>query len=88
VQAALATEPSLAKFWLTPPNLDFRHAAALFELSYARVEQESALESALEAAFERPGCTLIHAVVGKNSVRQIRARIGARLDEALARELP
>lgn len=87
VQAALAAEPSLTNFWLTPPNLDFRHAAALFELRYARVEQESSLESALDAAFQHPGCTLIHAIVGKNSVRETRARIRTRLDEALSRQL-
>jgi 2-succinyl-5-enolpyruvyl-6-hydroxy-3-cyclohexene-1-carboxylate synthase len=87
VQKALVAEPALARFWLTPPNVDFRHAAALFQLRYSRVEDEPALRVALRLALDERGCTVIHAVVGKDSARRTRARIRVRLDEALEREL-
>jgi 2-succinyl-5-enolpyruvyl-6-hydroxy-3-cyclohexene-1-carboxylate synthase len=87
VQKSLAAEPSLARFWLTPPNVDFRHAAALFQLRYARAEDPASLREALLTAFEKRGCTLVHAVVGTDSARRCKARIRVRLDEALEREL-
>lgn len=86
VQKALAPEPALSRFWLTPPNADLRHAAALFQLRYARAEDTQSLRAALRAAYSERGCTLIHAVVGKESARRSRARIRVRFDEALERE--
>jgi 2-succinyl-5-enolpyruvyl-6-hydroxy-3-cyclohexene-1-carboxylate synthase len=87
VQKALAAEPALSRFWLTPPNVDFRHAAALFQLRYARAEDPASLRSALLTAFAKRGCTLVHAVVGTDSARRSKARIRVRFDEALEREL-
>lgn len=87
MQAALAAEPSLGRFWLTPPNADFSHAAGLFQLPYRPVEDAAALRAALEGAFAHPGCTLIHARVAADSVRRARERIRAGLDAALDREL-
>jgi len=86
VQHALTGEPQLARFWLTPPDVELQHAAGLFRLPYARVERTSALKSAIEAGFAQRGCTLVHAVVGPDSSRLGRARIRALFDEALTQE--
>lgn len=86
VQQALTDQPELARFWLTPPDVDLRQAAALFRLPYARVERIPALKSAIQAAFAQRGCTLVHAVVGPDSSRLDRARIRQLFDEALADE--
>lgn len=86
VQKALTEEPELARFWLTPPNVDLQHAAALFRVAYQRAERLSELEGALQTAFERKGCTLVHAVVDPHSARTTRARIRALFEAALERE--
>jgi 2-succinyl-5-enolpyruvyl-6-hydroxy-3-cyclohexene-1-carboxylate synthase len=86
VQKALAEKPELARFWLTPPHVDLQHAAALFGLPYERAERLSELELALRSAFERKGCTLVHALVGPHSARTSRARVRALFEEALEHE--
>ncbi|HWA75008.1 MAG TPA: 2-succinyl-5-enolpyruvyl-6-hydroxy-3-cyclohexene-1-carboxylic-acid synthase [Polyangiaceae bacterium] len=87
VQSAVADSPELARFWLTPPNVDLQHAAALFRVGYQRASQVSTLNAALKVAFEQKGCTLVHAVVAPHSARTSRARIRALFEESLEREL-
>jgi 2-succinyl-5-enolpyruvyl-6-hydroxy-3-cyclohexene-1-carboxylate synthase len=84
VARVLAAHPERAKFWLTPHTRDFRHAAALYDVPYHRAEDSETLRAAVERAIERPGCTLIHALVGHDSCR---TAIGA-IRRSLARALP
>jgi 2-succinyl-5-enolpyruvyl-6-hydroxy-3-cyclohexene-1-carboxylate synthase len=85
VAERLSTNPELERYWLTPPGLDLRHAAALFQIEYARAEDAISLEHALREAFARNGCTLIHAVVDPASARDARARIQKELASVLSR---
>jgi 2-succinyl-5-enolpyruvyl-6-hydroxy-3-cyclohexene-1-carboxylate synthase len=48
------------RLFRTPHDLDLSRAAALFELDYRRVESVAELESALDAALERPVVSIIH----------------------------
>lgn len=86
IQSALLERPELAPFWLTPPELDLRKAAEAFGIAYHRAESEASLESALRAAFSKPGCSLVHALLVPDSARQARARVRERFAaEALSR---
>ena len=49
--------------WLTPHDHDFSHAAALFGLPFVRVETPGELQDALRRTLERPGVSLVEAVV-------------------------
>lgn len=51
------------RFYLMPQNVQFEHAAAMFNLRYQRPESWDELESALNAAWSKPGATLIEVVV-------------------------
>jgi len=78
IQEALAARPELARFWRTPPDLDFAHAAALFGIDYALAEDEPSLEAALRKALALPRCTLLHARVVPESAQKARAQVRAR----------
>ncbi|MGC4088457.1 MAG: 2-succinyl-5-enolpyruvyl-6-hydroxy-3-cyclohexene-1-carboxylic-acid synthase [Polyangiaceae bacterium] len=77
IRQLLDTRPELERFWQTPPQLEFEHAAKAFGIAYSRAENVKALEAALATGFARPGCTLVHAVVRPDSARQARAAIRA-----------
>ncbi len=49
--------------WLTPTGLDFSHVARLYQLNYQRVEQQRALQPALERALTEPGVSLVEIVL-------------------------
>jgi 2-succinyl-5-enolpyruvyl-6-hydroxy-3-cyclohexene-1-carboxylate synthase len=84
VARVLAARPEHAKFWLTPHTYDFRHAAALYGVPYHRAEDSETLRAAVERALERPGCTLIHALVSNDSCRTTIGAIRRALAPALA----
>lgn len=87
VADGLSHAPELARFWLTPPECDIRHAAALFGLGYERAATGAELTAALGRALSRTGATLVHAVVAPDSAAVARRRIASELDDVLAREL-
>lgn len=51
------------QYWLTPQNLNIKHAAGLFGLSYLRVEQPEQLDRVLSEAFASPGVNILEVVV-------------------------
>ncbi len=55
--------------WLTPTNLDFSKVAALFSLNFHRVTRQSGLSSALSAAIQEPGLSLIEVVLDREQSR-------------------
>lgn len=78
IRAALSERPDLARFWLTPPELDMQKASEAFGIVYHRAESSVALAAALESAFAQGGCSLVHAVVEPESARKARARVRER----------
>lgn len=51
------------RFYLMPQNVDFRHAAALFDLAYACPADWASLSEAVSLGWEREGTTLIELCV-------------------------
>lgn len=86
LRGTLENYPEHARFWLTPPELDVRKASEAFGLAYARADSEPALTSALGRAFERAGCSVVHAVLEPASAREARNRVRARLQAELSAE--
>ena len=74
-----------ARFFLTPQDVRWDHAAAAFGHAYAVVSTPGALAAALATATARDGLTVIEAVVPPEDGGARRARIWARVAEALAR---
>lgn len=68
---------------VTEEPLDHRALAAAFGLAHHRVESAPALATALATALERPGCTLVEAVVPPHGA----AATGARIRECFAAAL-
>lgn len=87
VARLLESNPELAKFWITPPEVDLSHAAALYRLPYSRVLDSASLDNALDEAFARTGVSLIHAQVDPNSTRRLRNSLQERFDTALEADL-
>lgn len=56
-------DPELAALWTTPQDFDFSAAARLFGHKYHRAGSVGEMQNALEPAMERPGCTVIEAIV-------------------------
>ena len=75
--------PERAELWLTPPQLEFEHAAALFGLPFAAPGGAAELRSALGRAFEHPGATLIHVRVPAHSARDALRGLTAELERTL-----
>lgn len=63
--------------WRTPPRIDWAAAAAAFKVPHARVTTCAELAGALAASGERPGATLIEAIVAGDDVAPERARLRA-----------
>lgn len=53
------------RFYLMPQNVQFEHAAAMFNLKYHRPENWEALDAVLSSAWRQPGATLIELVVNE-----------------------
>jgi 2-succinyl-5-enolpyruvyl-6-hydroxy-3-cyclohexene-1-carboxylate synthase len=77
-------KPEHAALWLTPPALDFGHAAATFGIHYVAPATAAELRSAVKTALERPGPTLIHARVLPTSARETSRAVLGELEAALA----
>lgn len=52
-------EEDRQRFYCMPQNVEFSHAAAMFQLGYARPENWSQLQQAVEQGWRRGGATLI-----------------------------
>ena len=78
-----AGDPALSKFWLTPPGVDFEHAARAFGIPYAAPTTATELAATLQGALERRGATLVHArVVPDSAARDLAAVVAALEAEA------
>ena len=86
-QLPLASHPSAVgevfEHWTTPHDLDLEPAAAMHGLAFERVEQIAALDAALERGRDRPGVTLIEAVVPPHGAAEQSRRLQQRIDAAL-----
>ncbi len=86
-QLPVATHPSAAgevfEHWTTPHEFDLEPAAAMHGLAFERVEQTTELEAALERGLDRPGVTLIEAVVPPHGAAEQSRRLRQRIDSAL-----
>ncbi len=75
----LVEQPELGRFWRTPREFDFRHAAELFGCRSARVTRLDEVEPAFSEAFAFPGLTLLHALVVPESSRTLRQKLQQQL---------
>ena len=87
-QLPLATSPaargSRLDHWTTPHDLDASHAAAMYGLSYRRVEARAELDEALAAGFEQPGGALIEALVPDHGAVEQNRRLWQRIERAFS----
>lgn len=78
------------KSWLpyftTPHGADFRSAAAAYRCAFSSASTVSGLREALEAAYARPGCTVLEAVVSPHSALELGRELLERVERALRRE--
>ena len=67
------------RFYTMPPNVNFEHAAKMFDLRYHRPESWAALEDALSGAWRQPVTTVIEVVVndteGAQTLQQLLAQV-------------
>ncbi|RYZ07967.1 MAG: 2-succinyl-5-enolpyruvyl-6-hydroxy-3-cyclohexene-1-carboxylic-acid synthase [Myxococcales bacterium] len=75
VQKVYAADAALTELWLTPPNHELSHAAALFGLTYEAPTSLEAVRAVTRAALARGGPTLLHLRVGPNSAAEQRRRV-------------
>ncbi|WP_127958504.1 2-succinyl-5-enolpyruvyl-6-hydroxy-3-cyclohexene-1-carboxylic-acid synthase [Serratia microhaemolytica] len=68
-------EAQRQRFFCMPQHIEFSHAAAMFHLQYARVENWCQLEQAVEQGWQHQGASLIEVTVaaseGAESLRQL-----------------
>ncbi len=83
--AELEKDPTKGRFWLTPPNADLSHAAALYGLSYARVTRAEEIAPAFARALAHRGASVVHVIVEGSSARAAEARIVADLERTVTR---
>ncbi|MCU0684161.1 MAG: 2-succinyl-5-enolpyruvyl-6-hydroxy-3-cyclohexene-1-carboxylic-acid synthase [Polyangiaceae bacterium] len=62
---------------ITPHAFDLSHAAALYGVAFARAHSEAELVAALAAAYARPGCSLVEAIVPEHGAVAQYQRIDA-----------
>ncbi|MCZ7671301.1 MAG: thiamine pyrophosphate-dependent enzyme [Chloroflexi bacterium] len=60
-------EPPFTDLFLTPHNLDFEHAARLYNLDFVRVTNQAEFRQALGESLYNPGATLIEVVTNGRS---------------------
>ena len=63
-------QAGLAEFeqaWLTPLDIDYAHAARLYQLGHQRVSSSQGFEEALERAFSQTGLNIIEVMIARNS---------------------
>ncbi|NPE53955.1 2-succinyl-5-enolpyruvyl-6-hydroxy-3-cyclohexene-1-carboxylic-acid synthase [Dickeya dadantii] len=64
-------------FYCMPQQVDFRHAAALFGLRYARAQQWSDVQDAVNAGWRQGGTTLLEVVVEPKAGAETLQRLSA-----------
>lgn len=69
-----------SRFWLTPPEAELAHAAALYGYGYARVTREAELTTELARATREPGVRIVHVIVSGTSAREAEARVRRELE--------
>lgn len=88
-QLPLASHPSgegHLDHWITPRSVDLSHAAGLFGLPFWRVEDGPDLERELDLALERPGTTILEAVVPPHGAVEQTRELRRRVADGLSRE--
>jgi 2-succinyl-5-enolpyruvyl-6-hydroxy-3-cyclohexene-1-carboxylate synthase len=76
----LEQQPEANRFWLTPPNAELSHAAALFGFRYAKLSEKAGIAGALREATSQPGVTVLQIVVDGGSARASEQRVRAELE--------
>ena len=76
------------RFWTTPHELELRHAAELYGLTYRRAQTRAELREALRAAHARPEVSLLEVVVAPNSAAERLQQLTGELEAEWARRLP
>ena len=84
VQKLYASEPFAARLWLTPPERDLSHAAALFGLYYLAPTTPEAIRTMTARALMQSQPVLLHLRVGPHSAAQMRQRVLGSLAAALS----
>ena len=77
---------AVSRFWLTPPNVDLCHAAALFGYRYVRISEPAAIGPALARASSQLGVSVLHLLVDGASAREAEQRVRAELEHAIGRD--
>jgi len=75
VKDLYGAEPEAARLWLTPPERELSHAAALFGLRYEAPTTPEGIVSATAHALRQSQPTLLHLRVGPHSAAQLRRRV-------------
>jgi 2-succinyl-5-enolpyruvyl-6-hydroxy-3-cyclohexene-1-carboxylate synthase len=75
VRRLYAEDAALSELWLTPPDRELSHAAALFGLAYEAPRSLQAVRAATSAALARSAPTLLHLRVGPTSAAELRGRV-------------
>ncbi len=84
IRARWEERPELARFWLTPPEVDFEHAARAFGLRYDAADDVASLRRALSDGLASRTPTLVHARVLPGSARAARHAIHESLQRSMA----
>ena len=69
------------RFYTMPPNVNFEHAAKMFDLRYHRPESWAALEDALSGAWRQPTTTVIELVVNDTDGAQMLQHLLAQVSQ-------
>ncbi len=80
---ANATPAEAMRHALTPHAFDLSHAAALYGVCFRRAATEAELGAALDAAYARPGCTVVEAIVPEHGAFTQYRRVDALAAPAL-----
>lgn len=68
-------EPTLERFWLTPPTIDVQLATNTFGLTCRRATTAAELASALREGLAEQRCSIVHAIVDPASATRDYARL-------------
>jgi len=75
VQKLYGAEPAAARLWLTPPERELSHVAALFGLRYEAPTTPEAIAAETVRALGQAQPTLLHLRVGPHSAAQLRQSV-------------
>ncbi|MEI9950764.1 MAG: 2-succinyl-5-enolpyruvyl-6-hydroxy-3-cyclohexene-1-carboxylic-acid synthase [Pseudomonadota bacterium] len=80
VFAELAQQADARRFWLTPPDAELSHAAALFGHRYKKLSERASIAAAVREATSQPGVSVLQIVVDGSSARASAERVRAELE--------